>query len=238
MAEPASVHSRIRRDDRAHYDKATVNAILDAAWMAHVGIVNDAGHPVVIPMLYVRDGDSIVVHGSPATRLLRDLKKGLAVCVTVTIVDGLVLARSAFHHSINYRSVVVMGTATVVDNDAEKEHVLALLTDHVVPGRNATLRPMTVKEIKGTSVLRIPIDEASAKIRTGPPIDDEDDYALPIWAGVIPVSPAYGAPEPDPRNLDGMPLPPDVLALSRKTKEPAAAVRQRAFHESDISIDP
>lgn len=205
----------VRRDDRAAYDRATVHAILDAAHVAHVGLVAADGRPVVVPMLYARDGESLLVHGAPATRLVRSLRRGVDVCVTVTIVDGLVLARSAFHSSMNYRSVVVLGRAVPVTDAAERAAALDTLTDHLAPGRRAHVRPMTAMEAQGTAVLRVPITEASAKVRVGPPVDDEEDYELPIWAGVVPVSATYGAPVPDERNLPGVAVPDHVLALLR-----------------------
>jgi nitroimidazol reductase NimA-like FMN-containing flavoprotein (pyridoxamine 5'-phosphate oxidase superfamily) len=205
--------TKVRYEARGHYDRDTVHAILDASYLAHVGLVAADGRPVVIPMLYVRQGETLIVHGSPATRLLRTMRKAADVCVTVTLLDGLVLARSAFHHSVNYRSVVVLGRAEVVEDHDEKVAALELLTDHVAPGRVPFLRAMSAKEAQGTSVLRIPIREASAKIREGGPSDDEEDYALPIWAGVVPTSIAHGTPVPDLRNLPDLAVPDHVTAL-------------------------
>lgn len=172
---------------RGHYDRDTIDAILDDAFLCHVGFIVD-GQPYVIPTGYGRDGETLYIHGSAASRMLRNLADGIDVCVTVTILDGLVLARSAFHHSMNYRSVVLLGKAALVTNADEKERALLTISEQIIPDRWAEVRPPTPKELKATSVLRIPITEASAKIRTGPPIDDDDDYALNIWAGVIPVS--------------------------------------------------
>ena len=203
----------IRYETRAHYDREAVHAILDAAFVAHVGLVGSDGRPVVIPMLYARDGESLIIHGSPATRLLRTLGKGADVCVTVTLLDGLVLARSAFHHSMNYRSAVVLGQATPIADVAERASILEFLTDRIAPGRVPSLRAMSTKEAQGTSVLRVPIREASAKIRTGMPIDDDEDYELPIWAGVVPMTTTYGAALPDPRNPAHVPVPEHVTAL-------------------------
>lgn len=204
---------RIRRaNQRAAYDRATIDAILDDGLVAHVGTIRD-GKPVVIPMFYVRDGDALLIHGAPASGAIRRAG-GTEVCVTVTLVDGLVLARSSFHHSMNYRSVVVVGTATVVDDPIEKEAALEHFVDALVPGRQAELRPSTKKEIQGTSVLRLPLHEASAKMRAGGPIDDEEDYELPIWAGVIPVRTSLSAPLADDRNLPGLTTPANVTALS------------------------
>lgn len=201
----ATEHTTLRRDDRASFDADTIHAILDAAPLCHVGIV-DRGRPVVIPMLHVRIGDTLMLHGSHATRLFRTMKGTPVVCVTVTILDGLVLARSAFHHSANYRSVVLFGRPEQITDPEARRSALDALVDKTAPGRRPYLRPMTDKEIQGTAMVAIPIEEASAKIRTGPPIDDEADHELPIWAGVVPVSLQYGDPVPDPR------LHPDATA--------------------------
>jgi nitroimidazol reductase NimA-like FMN-containing flavoprotein (pyridoxamine 5'-phosphate oxidase superfamily) len=187
-----------RLPQRGHYDKAQIFAILDEGFLCHVGFCVD-DQPYVIPTLYARHGESIYLHGSAASRTLRAMEKGIPVCATVTLVDGLVLARSAFHHSMNYRSVVVHGTATLVSDEAEKLQALQLFTDHVVPGRWSEVRPPTAQELKGTSVLKLPLAEASAKVRSGPPIDDEEDYALPVWAGVVPLFMRAEIPVPDRR---------------------------------------
>jgi nitroimidazol reductase NimA-like FMN-containing flavoprotein (pyridoxamine 5'-phosphate oxidase superfamily) len=192
---------------RGHYDRETIHGILDLGLVCHVGFVVD-GQPFVIPTIYVRRGETIYIHGSPASRMLQALDQGAAVCVTVTLLDGLVLARSAFHHSMNYRSVVVFGTASVVEGPGEKAAVLQALADHLVPGRWPDIRPPNPQELKRTLVLAIPIDEASAKIRTGPPLDDEEDYELDVWAGVVPLAMAASAPLPDPRLKPGI-LPPE-----------------------------
>ncbi len=204
-----------RAAERANYDRAVIDAILDEALICHVGIITAEGHPVVIPTIHARDGDTVYMHGSPASRLLRTMNPGAEICLTVTLLDGIVVARSAFHHSMNYRSVVVIGTARIVDDPAEKLAALELVTDHVVPGRWAQCRPVTEKEIKGTLVTALSLDEASAKIRTGGPIDDEEDYELPIWAGVIPLELTPGARVPDDRILDGVDMPPNVATYSR-----------------------
>jgi len=175
-----------RLPKRGDHDRATIEAILDEALVCHVGFVAE-GQPYVIPTIHGRAGDRLYVHGSAASRMLRTLSGGVPVCVTVTLVDGLVMARSAFHHSMNYRSVMVLGTAQAVQDEAEKLEALRVIVDHVSPGRWAEARPPNEKELKATSVLRLPIAEASAKVRTGPPIDDEEDYALPVWAGVLPL---------------------------------------------------
>jgi nitroimidazol reductase NimA-like FMN-containing flavoprotein (pyridoxamine 5'-phosphate oxidase superfamily) len=184
---PPSSRATVRYKGRGHYDRDVIDAILDEAVMCHVGVVQDDGTPLVIPTLFVRDGDSLYVHGSPASRMLRIGKRGVPMCVTVMLLDGFVMAKSAFHHSVNYRSVVVFGDAEEVVDDAEKARVLELLVDHVHPGRSAECRAPNDKELKATLVLRLGLDEASAKVREGGPVDDEEDLDLPYWAGVIPV---------------------------------------------------
>lgn len=184
-----------RMPERANYDTETIYSILDESYICHVGIVID-DQPIVIPTLHARIGDQLILHGSPASRMLRTAKTQ-EICVTTTLVDGWVLARSALHHSMNYRSVTVMGRPEVVPED-EKMPVLDALVERLVPGRIDHIRPMTEKEARATTVLRLPITEASAKIRTGPPGDDEEDYDLPIWAGVVPLVTSYGTPETDP----------------------------------------
>lgn len=171
---------------RGAYDRDTVYAIVDEALICHVGfIVNE--HPAVIPTIHWRDGDTLYFHGSAASRMLRTLKDGVEACVTVTLLDGLVLARSAFHHSMNYRSVVIYGRAVEVAEEAEKRRALELLVEHIAAGRSADVRAPNDRELKQTLVLALPLREASAKTRSGPPLDDEEDYALPVWAGVIPL---------------------------------------------------
>jgi len=207
--------STVRRlPDRARYDPAEIFAILDEGLVGHVGFVED-GQPFVIPMSYGRDGDRLYLHGSVASRLLRALGAGASVCVTVTLLDGLVLARSVFHHSMNYRSVVILGRAEVVDEPEEKMRALERLTEHLVPGRWSDARGPNEKELAKTLVLRVPLAEASAKVRTGPPQDDDEDYALPVWAGVLPYGPAPGRPEPDPRLREGF-EPPDYVTGYRR----------------------
>ncbi len=203
---------RVRRvPARASYDADSVNAILDDGLVAHVGTIRD-GSPVVIPMFYVRDGDSLLLHGAPAAGAIRR-GKGMEVCVSVTHLDGLVLARSAFHHSMNYRSVVVIGTAEPVTEPAEKEAALERFVEALIPGRQADLRPNTKKEIDGTGVLRLSLATSSAKVRSGGPIDDDEDYELPIWAGVLPLTTVIGSPIDDDRLLDGVDVPTNVTAL-------------------------
>ena len=189
-----------RKPDREVKDKAAIHAVLDQGLLAHVGLVAGQradAHPVVIPMLYARHGNRLLLHGSPASRLLRTAKAGVEVCVTVTLLDALVLARSGFHHSMNYRSVVVFGTAVEVADHGEKVAALNRLVAHTVPGRLATLRPHTNTEVRSTTVLALPLEECSMKVRTGPPIDDDDDLATNTWAGLIPVHVGVGIPEPD-----------------------------------------
>ena len=197
MSKLQTERTTVRRlPKRGVYDAATIHSILDEALLCHVGFVAD-GQPVVIPTIHVRIGETLYFHGSQASRMLRNLREGVPACVTVTLLDGLVLARSAFHHSMNYRSAVIFGTAREVIDDDEKRRVLDALVEHVVRGRSAEARPANEKELRGTMVLSLPIAEASAKIRTGGPVDDEEDYALPIWAGVLPLALTPGEPIAD-----------------------------------------
>jgi nitroimidazol reductase NimA-like FMN-containing flavoprotein (pyridoxamine 5'-phosphate oxidase superfamily) len=191
---------------RGSYDRKVVHQILDEGLICHLGFVVE-GQPFVIPTIYVRVGETLYVHGSPASRMLRTLEQGVPPCVTVTHVDGLVLARSAFHHSMNYRSVVVLGTATVVDDAGKKKDVLHALTDHLIRGRWEEIRHPTLDELRRTLVLAIPITEASAKVRVGPPLDDEEDYSMPVWAGVLPLQLMPAAPTADPRLPDEITAP-------------------------------
>ncbi len=187
-----------RLPQRGAFDRESINQILDEGFICHVGFAVD-GQPYVIPTGYARAGDRLFIHGSQASRMLRTLGQGIDVCLTVTLIDGLVLARSAFHHSMNYRSVVVFGRATVVDEREEKLSALRALSDHMIPGRWDDVRKPSERELQLTTVLSLPLDEASAKVRTGPPLDDEEDYELPVWAGVIPLRMVANAPHPDPR---------------------------------------
>jgi uncharacterized protein len=214
MSAPASELSRVkRRPERGAYDAASIHAVLDAAMVGHVGFMSSA-RPLVIPMLYGRDGDRLYLHGSVASRLQRTLANGIDVCLSVTIVDGLVLARSAFHHSMNYRSAVVLGRAMLVRPE-DKEYALRVISEHLAPGRWDEVRPPTPVELKQTSVLRLAIDEASAKVRTGPPIDDEDDLTLPVWAGVLPCSTTWGEALDAPDLGQRLMPSPSVLARRR-----------------------
>ena len=205
----------VREPQRAVYDRDAVNQILDEAFLCHVGFVAD-GQPYVIPTSYGRDGDVLYIHGSAASRMLRNLDQGVPVCVTVTLVDGLVLARSVFNHSMNYRSVVILGAATLVDDPAEKLAALRALSEHILPNRWDDARQPNEKELKATSVLRLPINEFSAKVRVGPPVDDEEDYSFPTWAGVIPLQMTVGAAIRDGRC--GQELPAYLKNYSRKKK--------------------
>lgn len=200
---------------RGAYDRETINAILDEALICHVGFVVD-GQPYVIPTGFARVGYELYIHGSAASRMLRELSNGIEVCVTVTLLDGLVLARSAFHHSMNYRSVVVLGKATLVTDAAEKYDALKALTEHFVPGRWEEVRWPTELELKATSVLKLPITEASAKIRTGPPVDDDEDYSMDVWAGIIPLTLTPSAAIGDELLADGIQMPDHVNNYSRE----------------------
>jgi nitroimidazol reductase NimA-like FMN-containing flavoprotein (pyridoxamine 5'-phosphate oxidase superfamily) len=205
--------TRVRRlPERATYDRATVHAILDEGFLCHVGFVVD-GQPYVIPTGYARVGDTLFLHGSTGSRL--GLRPGMDVCVTVTLVDGLVLARSAFHHSMNYRSVMAIGRTRPVTDPGEKEVALRALVEHIVPGRSDEVRGGDLRELAATAVLALPLAEVSAKVRTGPPQDDEPDYALPIWAGVLPLALTPGEPAPDPVLDPSIPTPAHVASWSR-----------------------
>jgi uncharacterized protein len=213
--------SRVKRlHDRGHYDEVSIFPILDAALIAHVGYVID-GQPYVTPTNFWRQGRKLYWHGSSASRMLRHQKGGVPVCVTVTHFDGLVLARSGFNSSINYRCVMAFGRAHIIDDLAEKERQLDLFMDRVAPGRRTALRASTKQEIKATTVIGMEIEEASAKTRAGPPKDDEPDYALDCWAGVIPLALIVGAPEPDPRLAPGTPFPDHLkdFAVQRRFDE-------------------
>ncbi len=204
---PATERTKLKRlPKRGAFDRETVYGILDEGFVCHVGFVVE-GQPFVIPTAYGREGDVLYIHGARASRMQKALVAGADVCVTVTLVDGLVLARSAFHHSINYRSVVVFGRVRVVESEEEKSTALEAFTEHIVPGRWDDVRWPNGQELAATTVLALTLSEASAKIRTGPPIDDEEDYALPVWAGVLPLGVEHGAPEADPRLPAETPVP-------------------------------
>ena len=195
-----------RLHERGHYDRETIYAILDAGFICHVGYIID-DQPFVTPTSYWREGDRVYWHGSSASRMLRTISKGIKVCLTVTHVDGLVLARSGFHSSINYRAVMAFGEAEVIADEEHKKRALRAFMEHVTPGRWDMVRPVTRQELKGTTVLSMKLSEVSAKVRTGPPKDDEEDYSLPIWAGVLPLKLTSGPPEPDPRLASNVPIP-------------------------------
>jgi len=203
-----------RHPERADYEREAIDAILDEGLVGHLGFV--AGEqPYVIPMLYARAGDTLYLHGAPASRLLGTLADGAQFCLTVTLLDGLVLARSVFNHSMNYRSVVILGKATLVDYPEEKLAALRILSEHIIPGRWDDARQPNERELKATSVLRLPIKEFSAKIRTGPPIDEEEDYSFPTWAGVVPLEMKVGVASNDPRLDPGREVPAYVRNYSR-----------------------
>src|SRR3954452_15709943 len=204
MRTPRTKLSRVPQ--RGSHDRETVDAILDEALIGHVAWVHD-GRPAVIPTLIARDGDALLIHGSSASRTLRALRAGIEACVEVTHVDGLVLARSAFHHSMNYRSAILYGT---LEEAPDKERALEGFTEKLTPGRWPHVRWPNRKELKATSVLRLPITEGSAKVRTGPPVDDEEDYELDVWAGVVELRRRAEAAIPDPRLTDETEMPPHV----------------------------
>ncbi|MDP9160207.1 MAG: pyridoxamine 5'-phosphate oxidase family protein [Acidobacteriota bacterium] len=218
MSETPNPTSRtrvVREPDRAVYDRAAAYEILDEGFICHVGFSLE-GQPYVIPTSYGRDGDVLYIHGSAASRMLRSLESGIPVCVTVTLLDGLVLARSIFNHSMNYRSVVVLGTALGVKDPAEKLKVLRLLSEHILPGRWDDSRQPNEKELKATTALRLPITEFSAKVRQGPVVDDEEDYAFPTWAGIVPLTMKTGIPINDGRLDPTFEVPEYAKNYSRK----------------------
>ena len=205
----------VREPHRGVYDREAVYRILDEGFLCHIGFAVD-GQPFVIPTSYGRHGDSLYIHGSAASRMLRQMKNEISVCITVTLLDGLVLARSIFNHSMNYRSVVILGKATLVDDPEEKLSALRTLSEHILPDRWDDARQPDEKELKATSVLRVPIEEFSAKVRTGPAIDDEEDYSFPTWAGVVPLETVAGPPIDDARLLPGKEVPEYARHYSRK----------------------
>jgi nitroimidazol reductase NimA-like FMN-containing flavoprotein (pyridoxamine 5'-phosphate oxidase superfamily) len=218
MSQPSAPSARtrlVREADRAVYDRAAAYKILDEGFICHVGFVAD-GQPFVIPTGYGRVDDNLYIHGSAASRMLRRVDEGIAVCVTVTLLDGLVLARSIFNHSMNYRSVVILGMARAVNDPKEKLEALRLLSEHILPGRWVESRQPNEKELKATSVLRLPIEEFSAKVRQGPAVDDEEDYAFSTWAGVIPLNLVAGEPVDDARLMPGLRPPGYARDYTRK----------------------
>lgn len=213
MSLPVTDRTRLRRHpERGHHELDTVCAVLDDALHCHVGLTTERG-PVVIPTIHARVDRRVYVHGSPVSGLMRAGRAGTALCLTATVVDGLVLARSAFHHSLNYRSAVVFGDAVEVTDPVEKALALDALVEHVVPGRSADVRPPTDQELRATTVIALDLTEASAKVRTGPPRDEEADLDLDVWAGVVPLSTIAGEPEADPTLRPGIDVPSSVRAL-------------------------
>jgi nitroimidazol reductase NimA-like FMN-containing flavoprotein (pyridoxamine 5'-phosphate oxidase superfamily) len=217
MSFPQTERTTLKRlPKRGVYDRQLVYAILDEGFICHAGFVVD-GKPVVIPTGYARVDDQLYIHGSQASRMLRTLKTGVDVCVTVTLIDGLVLARSAFHHSMNYRSVVVFGKATAIEEAEAKLAALRALSEHMIPGRWDEVRQPNVQELKATTVLSLPLEEVSAKVRTGPPLDDEEDYSLEVWAGVLPLKLVAGEPVKDPVLKTGIAPPSHLFRYSRQS---------------------
>lgn len=209
----------VRESDRAVYDRESVYRILDEGFLCHVGFAVD-GQPFVIPTSYGRKDARLYIHGSAASRMLRQMKDGMPVCVTVTLLDGLVLARSLFNHSMNYRSVVILGKATLVEDPEEKLAALRVLSEHILPGRWDDARQPNERELKATSVLRVPIEEFSAKVRTGPPIDDEEDMSFPTWAGVLPLEMRAGKPIGDVKLSPTRAMPAYLEPYSRTRAQP------------------
>lgn len=211
----STTRSQLRRlPNRGSHEPEVVHAILDAGFLAHVGFQMN-GQPFVIPTLYGREEDNLYLHGSAASRMMGELEAGVPACVTVTLVDGIVLARSAFHHSMNYRSVVAFGTARKIEEASRKMHALRVISEHLIPGRWNDVRTPTEKELKATTVLEFSIAEASAKVREGPPLDDEEDYGLPVWAGVLPLTLEAKSPVPDLRLAEGIEAP-EYIVRGRK----------------------
>ena len=222
VSDPASERTTLHRyAHRAAYDRETVNAILDEGLVCHVGLQTDRGFPVVIPLAYGRDGDIVYLHGSAASRLFRGARgPGIEVCMTVTFVDGLVVARSTYNTDINYRSVVIIGQAIEVKDLEEKRRCLDLMVDHIIPGRSRDARPPTEKELRSTMLLKLPLGESSAKVRTGWPLDEEEDYDLEIWAGVIPFTTVIEPPRVDPDLRVEVPTPDYVERYRRPVAAP------------------
>jgi uncharacterized protein len=222
VSDPASERTTLHRyAHRALYDRQTVNAILDEGLVCHVGLQTDRGFPVVIPLAYGRDGDIVYLHGSAASRLFRGARgPDIEICMTVTFVDGLVVARSTYNTDINYRSVVIIGQATEVKDLEEKRRGLDLMVDHIIPGRSRDARPPTEKELRSTMLLKLPLGESSAKVRTGWPLDEEEDYDLEIWAGVIPFTTVTEPPRVDPDLRVEVPTPDYVERYRRPVAAP------------------
>ncbi len=218
--------TRVRRlPKRGHYDRATIDAILDEGLVCHVGFVVD-GQPFVIPTLHARDGDRVLIHGSAASRMLRTLSDGIRICLTVTLADQLVVARSVFHSSMNYRSVMLLGTARLIEEPDAKLAAMHALVEHLIPGRWDDSRRPNPKELKATWILEMPIDEASAKIRTGPPLDDDEDYELDFWAGVLPLGSGFGKPVADARLKRGIAVPDYLARYARPSRARASSSKR------------
>ena len=218
MSNPDRPRHHVRRvPGRGHYDRETIHRILDAGFVCHVGLV-DAGQPFVIPMAYARDGERLLLHGSRASRTMRALAAGAPTCVTVTLVDGLVLARSQFHHSMNYRSVVLIGSGTPIEEPADRARAFVSLVEHIIPGRAAHSRAPNEQEDAQTLLVALPLDEASAKIRTGPPVDEEADHALDHWAGLIEFTHDPASVTPDPRLRQSIDIPDHVANWNRNNR--------------------
>ena len=226
MSDPASERTTLHRyAHRAAYDRETIDAILNEGLVCHVGLQTDRGFPVVIPLAYGRDGDVVYLHGSAASRLFRGARgPEIDICMTVTFVDGLVVARSTYNTDINYRSVVIIGQATEVKDLEEKRHGLELMVDQIIPGRSRDARPPTEKELRSTMLLKLPLGESSAKVRTGWPLDEEEDYDLEIWAGVIPFTTVTEVPQVDPSLRVDVPMPDYV----ERYRRPAVPVGEMA----------
>src|SRR5258708_4748222 len=231
MSQPHTPTSRtrvVREAERAVYDREAAYRILDEGFLCHVGFVAD-GQPFVIPTSYGRKEDDLYIHGSAASRMLRQMKEAVPICVTVTLLDGLVLARSIFNHSMNYRSVVILGKATLVDDPVEKLAALITLSEHILPGRWADSRQPNERELKATSVLRLPLEEFSAKVRVGPAVDDAEDYSFPTWAGVVPLEMVAGAPIDDAKLLLGQVAPAYGRNYTRQRYGPSTTATQRGL---------
>ena len=214
MSESTPRTRLIREHERGVYDREAVYKILDAGFICHVGFVQN-GQPFVIPTGYGRHGDTLYIHGSAASRMLKEVNQGIPVCVTVTLLDGLVLARSIFNHSMNYRSVVILGRATIIDDPTEKLAALRQLSEHIIPDRWAESRPPNERELKATTILKMPIEEFSAKVRQGPVVDDLEDMPFPVWAGILPLPVVPGTPIPDEKLDPKIPVPGYVKNYSR-----------------------
>jgi nitroimidazol reductase NimA-like FMN-containing flavoprotein (pyridoxamine 5'-phosphate oxidase superfamily) len=211
-AYPVGQLNKVRRSDRSNYEQAAINAVLDEGMVAHVGF-SDENRPIVIPMIYGRIDSTLYLHGAKAARFAKAMAPGVPVCITVTLLDGIVVARSAFHSSMNYRSIVIHGHANLVTEPDEAGRALAAITDHMLPGRWSETRPMNAKELRATSVLRVNIEAASLKSRSGSPKDDEEDYALPIWSGIVPLKVIANAPQDDGAIQPETGVPRSVQAL-------------------------